>query len=127
MAPEMWRGFATRLSDQDILNRYFAGRQTLVGQTYNYLVPHGAAIRARTGLDAAGAKALHFKGSVKPWATGAMLRRARGESKPAHRPAVAPFRRWWDAYLDVLARTHTPAHGVAGVEEWPNQPSMSRG
>ena len=107
LAPETWRGIAIQLSDQDVLNRYFAGRQTLVDWTYNYLVPHAAAIRARTGLGAARAKALHFKGSVKPWAPDAMLRWARGETgRPAHRPAAAPFRRWYDAYLDVLARTH---------------------
>ena len=107
MAPETWRGIAIRIGAQAILNRYFAGRQTLVDWTYNYLVPHAAAIRARTGLDAVRAKALHFKGSVKPWAPDAMLRWARGETgRPAHRPAAAPFRRWYDAYLDVLARTH---------------------
>ena len=107
MAPEAWRGLADRLGDQDVLNRYFAGRWTLASWTYNYFTPFAAAIRARTGLDAARAKALHFKGSVKPWAPDAMLRWARGETgKPAHRPAAASFRRWYDAYLDVLARTH---------------------
>ena len=106
MAPEAWRGTATRLGDQDVLNRYFAGRQTLVDWTYNYLVPDGPDIRACTGLDAARAKVLHFKGPVKPWATDAMLRWAHGGDEPAHRPAVALFRRWYDAYVDILARTH---------------------
>ena len=108
MAPEAWRGTAIRIGDQNVLNRYFAGRQTLVDWTYNYLVPHAVAIRARTGLDAARAKALHFKGPVKPWAADAMLRWAHGEaaSSSAHRLAAASFRRWYDAYLDVLARMH---------------------
>ena len=109
MAPEEWRGFAARpgLDDQVVLNRYFAGRQTLASWTYNYLVPDAAAIRARTGLDAARAKVLHFKGAVKPWAPDAMLQWARGETgKLKYRPAVAPFKRWYDAYVDVLARTH---------------------
>ena len=105
-APEAWRGLATGLTDQEVLNRYFAGCQTLVGWTYNYLVPDGPALRARTGLDAAQAKVLHFKGPVKPWTTDAMLRWARGDDVPAHRPAGALFRRWYDAYMDVLARTH---------------------
>ena len=109
LAPEAWRGSATQLSDQDVLNRYFAGRQTLVDWTYNYLVPEAPAIRARTGLDAARAKTLHFKGPVKPWTTDAMLRWAHGDDEPAHRPAVALFRRWYDAYTDILARAHLRA------------------
>ena len=49
---------------------------------------------------------LHFKGLVKPWAPDAMLRWARGELKLPHRLAAAPFRRWYDAWMDVLARMH---------------------
>ena len=35
MAPEAWRGFAAGigLGDQNVLNRYFAGRQALVDWT----------------------------------------------------------------------------------------------
>ena len=127
MAPETRRGIAIRIGAQATLNRYFAGRQTLVDWTYNYLVPHAAAIRARTGLDAVRAKALHFKGSVKPWAPDAMLRWARGEAgRPAHRPAAAPFRRWYDAYLAVLARTHLRM-AWPELKERPDQPSTGRG
>ena len=107
MAPEAWHGFATKLGDQDVLHRYFAGRQTLAGWTYNYFVPEAPIIRARTGLDAAHAKVLHFKGPVKPWTTDAMLGWAHGDDAPPHRrPAGVLFRRWYDAYTDVLARTH---------------------
>ena len=106
MAPEAWRGLTIRLGDQCVLNHYFAGRQTLASWTYNYPVSDAAAIRARTGLDADRAKVLHFKGLIKPWAPDAMLRWARGELKLPHRLVAAPFRRWYDAYLDVLARTH---------------------
>ena len=117
MAPEGWRGAIGRISDQDILNRYFAGQQTLAGWTYNYFVLEAPDIRARTGLDAARAKALHFKGSVKPWTTDAMLRWARGDDVPAHRPAGVPFRRWYDAYTDVLARAHLHAARPALAKE----------
>ena len=48
----------------------------------------------------------HFKGPIKPWTTDAMLRWAHGDDMPAHRPAGALFRRWYDACVDVLARTH---------------------
>ncbi len=118
MAPEAWRGAVLRIGDQDILNRYFAGRQTLASWTYNYFVSEAAALRALTGLDAARAKVLHFKGPVKPWTTDAMLRWARGEvGWPAHRPAGALFRRWYDAYVDVLARAHLRAARPALAKE----------
>ena len=118
MAPEAWRGAISRIGDQDVLNRYFAGRQTLVDWTYNYFVPRAPALRARTGLDAARAKVLHFKGSVKPWTTDAMLRWAHGDDKPlAHRPAAPPFRRWYDAYVDILTRAHLRAARPALAKE----------
>ena len=117
LAPEAWRGSATQLGDQDVLNRYFAGRQTLVDWTYNYLVPDGPDIRARTGLDAARAKVLHFKGPVKPWTTDAMLRWALGDDEIVHRPAGPLFRRWYDAYTDILARTHLRAARPALAKE----------
>ena len=118
MAPEAWRGAVLRIGDQDILNRYFAGRQTLASWTYNYFVSEAAALRAHTGLDAALAKVLHFKGPVKPWTTDAMLRWTRGEvRRPAHRPAGALFRRWYDAYVDVLARAHLRAARPALAKE----------
>ena len=106
MAPEAWHGLADRLGDEYVLNRYFAGRQTLVSRTYNYIVSDAAAIRARTGLDAGRAKVLHFTGAVKPWAPDVMLRWARGETKPRSRLVAAPFRRWYDTYTDVLTRIH---------------------
>jgi len=108
MAPEAWHGLDTRgtLTDENVLNRYFAGRQTLVSRTYNYIVSDAAAIRARTGLDAGQAKVLHFIGAVKPWAPDIMLRWARGEVKPRSRLVAAPFRRWYDTYTDVLTRIH---------------------
>ena len=56
----------------------------------DYFVLEAPDIRARTGLDAARAKALHFKGSVKPWTTDAMLRWARGDDVPAHRGRRGP-------------------------------------
>ena len=36
VSPETWRSTETVHSDQFILNRYFAGRQTLVSAAYNY-------------------------------------------------------------------------------------------
>ena len=105
MAPEAWRGAARRIGDQAVLNRYFAGRQTLVSWTYNYFVPEGPSLRARTGLGAAQAKVLHFMGRVKPWTTDAMLRQARGDHVPAHRPGGALFQRWHEVHLEILART----------------------
>ena len=35
MSPAYWRGLEAPLGEQPLLNRYFAGRQTLVSSTYN--------------------------------------------------------------------------------------------
>ena len=35
--------------------------------------------------------------------------RAHGDDEPAHRPAGLLFRRWYDAYTDILAHTHLRA------------------
>ena len=52
VSPETWRGTETVHSDQFLLNRYFAGRQTLVSATWNYRLHIAEAIRAREGLTA---------------------------------------------------------------------------
>ena len=108
MAPEAWRGLRVRLTDQPIVNRYFAGRQTLASWTYNYFVPEAELVRQRIGLSAELAKALHFKGAVKPWTPNAMLRWAHGCELTFLTP-TAPFRLWYDAYLKALAKLHLRA------------------
>ena len=102
MAAEQWRGLSSLVSlgDQAILNRYFCGRQTLASWTYNYLVPHGAGIRAREGISARQAKLLHFKGPVKPWLPRTALHWALGAGEPGMAPA---FKLWHRAYMDCLA------------------------
>ena len=103
LSPETWRGVKAVSTDQLVLNRYFAGRQTLVSSTYNYLVPCAADIRAGQGIDLEGAKVLHFKLPIKPWSPRAMLHWAR--PNPAY--AVAPgFKLWYDAYVQCLADMH---------------------
>lgn len=104
-------------TDQLLLNRYFAGRQTLVSWTYNYLLPEAAAIHAREGLDPARAKVLHYKAPLKPWMTGDMLQWAM-EHPPEH---TAPaFTRWYDAYRDCLAGAYlrNARKGLAGTESF---------
>ena len=103
VSPETWRGSATWHTDQFILNRCFAGRQTLVSWTYDFALPKAAGIRAREGIDAGSAKVLHFAGPVKPWLPEAMLRWAQGD--PDHKP-LDVFRRWYDAYVACLAEAH---------------------
>ena len=103
VTPETWRGTATPHTDQLVLNRYFAGRQTLVGATYDFALPFAETIRTREGIDAGSAKVLHFAGPIKPWLPEAMLRWTQGD--PHHKPKDA-FRRWYDAYLACLADAH---------------------
>ena len=102
--PEAWRGTETiHFDDQFLLNRYFAGRRTLVSQTYNYIPIFSAHIRKREGLDMEEAKVLHFVGPVKPWTTEAMLRWTLGDFS---RKPQAAFDLWYAAYVDCLTATH---------------------
>ena len=104
LSPESWLDAGSPYTDQLLLNRYFAGRQTLVSSTYNYLLGSARAIRAREGLDAGSAKVLHFNLRIKPWMTDAMLHWLQGD--PARGPQPA-FGLWYDAYLRCLAREAT--------------------
>ena len=103
VSPDTWRGTATAHTDQLVLNRCFAGRQTLVSRTYDFVLSNAEVIRVREGIDAASARALHFSGPVKPWMPEAMLRWTQGDSD--HKPKDA-FRRWYDAYVGYLADAH---------------------
>ena len=103
VSPDTWCGTATTHTDQLILNRYFAGRQTLASWRYDFVLPFAEAIRAREGIDAASASALHFAGPVKPWMPEAMLHWTRGD--PRRKP-IDLFKRWYDAYVGYLAAAH---------------------
>lgn len=100
---ETWRGTVTTHADQLVLNRYFAGRQTLVSAAYDFVLPFAETIRTREGVNADSAKVLHFAGPIKPWLPEAMLRWTQGTPKDKPRNA---FRLWYDAYLSYLAAAH---------------------
>ena len=97
---ETWRRARVRIADQLVLNRYFAGRQTLVSSTYNYLLPRADVIQAREGIGIRNAKVLHFRASIKPWRPDAMLAWAGGKARDAMTPC---FKLWYGAYVDCLA------------------------
>ena len=100
LTPETWRGSATSHTKQFLHNRYFAGRQTLVSSTYNFILRHPGLITAREGLTALDAKVLHFNLPVKPWMPAAMLR---WTGKPVLVPA---FDLWYDAWTECLSTAH---------------------
>ena len=100
VTPETWRGTGTPHFKQFLHNRYFAGRQTLVSSTYNFLLGSAASIRVREDLAIEDAKVLHFNVPHKPWKAAEMLRRA-------YRDAPEPaFGLWYEAWLDCLATVH---------------------
>ena len=124
--PEAWRGTETvHFDDQFLLNRYFAGRRTLVSSTYNYIPVLSAHIRKSEGLDMEEAKVLHFAGSVKPWTTEAMLRWTLGDFS---RKPQAAFDLWYAAYVDCLTATHprrssaAPSTADAALRKRPSAP-----
>ncbi len=103
VAPETWRGAETVHSDQFMLNRHFAGRQTLVSSVYNYRLHMARAINAREGIESADASILHFTGPVKPWMPAAMLRWAEGGARYRPHPA---FSLWHEAWMRCLQAAH---------------------
>ena len=115
--PETWRGTPTLHFKQFLHNRYFAGRQTLVSSTYNYILLAAAQIQAREGLAAADAKVLHFNLNAKPWTPSTMLRWIDSD-KP-----VAEFRLWYDAWMECLSLAHL--HSTKGSDEWRKAPRRS--
>ena len=100
VSEETWRHAGVRLADQLVLNRYFAGRQTLVSSTWNYPISQADVVRAREGIDLRSAKVLHFRAPFKPWRPDAMLAWAGKEARHAMAPG---FKLWYDAYVDCLA------------------------
>ena len=125
VSPEAWRGVKAVAADQLVLNRCFAGRQTLVSSTYNYLVDCSDAIRAREGIGVEDARVLHFKLPMKPWAPDAMLYWAR---RDAARPLAPGYKLWYDAYVDCLADAHL-RHALdrPGIAVVPRIPAPFRG
>ena len=113
VAPETWRGTETVHSDQFILNRYLAGRQTLVSAAYNYRLHLAREIRAREGLSAGEASVLHFSGRVKPWRPETMLRWNLGAARFPPYPA---FSLWYEAWIECL--TSAPPAGRCPRQAW---------
>ena len=97
LVPETWDGVVSSHTDQLLLNRYFAGRQTLVALTYNYPVPDANEIRQRHALGPESAKVLHFLGHGKPWQMATMLEKS---------PSVAAYQQWYDAWTTAVASVH---------------------
>ena len=101
--PETWRGTETVHTDQLLLNRHFAGRQTVVSSAYNYSLQFSDTIMAQEGVAPADAKVLHFTGPVKPWNAASMLRLAGGVLQ--FRPHAAHS--WWhEAWMACLTEAH---------------------
>ncbi len=97
VSPETWRRTDGRHADQLVLNRYFAGHQTLAGSTYNYLLAHARDIRRRENLPWDEANALHFNLPTKPWQ---LLGAPPGRIRPRLLPA---YKLWFMAWLDAVA------------------------
>ena len=110
VTPETWRGTHTRTSDQFVLNRWLAGRHTLVGWTYNYLLGHAQEIRTRHDLRWDQAKVLHYNLRQKPWLPGRLLCPPVGNMRAHLLPA---YKVWYDAWMDLLASAHLRHAGRA--------------
>lgn len=99
LVPEAWPA-GTSHTKQLLQNRHFAGRQTLVSSTYNFLLASAAAITRREGITAAEAKVLHFNLPAKPWMPAAALRQTLTTA-----PSTA-WSFWYQAWLECLSALH---------------------
>ena len=97
LRPERWRDVVTPHTDQVVLNRHFAGIQTLLPASYNYLLAFRSEIFAATGIRLTDARVLHFNGSPKPWETDALA-----TSPPADPGFLQACRRWYETWTDAL-------------------------
>ena len=109
LTPETWPDPGMFHYKQLLHHRCFAGRQTLISSTYNFLLASAAQIRSREGLTATDAKVLHFNQPVKPWMPGAMLAWGHGPIP------VAAFKLWYDTWMDCLAALHLRFHAQRGA------------
>ena len=116
VVPETWPGPEAPHRDQFLLNRYFAGRQTLASSTYNYLLASTAAIRTRERLAPENAKALHFNQPIKPWAPNAELRW--NWDNPTYAP-TRHFALWAAARDELAAGVPTAARPALGAKRSP--------
>ena len=106
VTPESWRGVGAGHTDQIVYNRHFAGRQTLLGAAYNYLLAHARDIRAREGLAAAEARVLHFNMRAKPWQMQELIPWAVGDQGDVLASQATCFRLWHEAWCAQLASLH---------------------
>ena len=109
VAPERWRGVRARQTDQIVYNRHFAGRQTLIGAAYNYLLAHARDIRAHEGLAAGQARVLHFNMRAKPWQMRELVQWAAQDSGALLAAQSEAFGFWYEACRDQLAALHLRA------------------
>ena len=106
--PQTWRNVPDvgAVTDQLLLNQYFAGRQTLIEPTYNYLMSPSAFLKRWHGLELKNAKVLHFNGIAKPWQMDNVLRHAQGE---AGRRPVSGYSLWYEAWMECIETAHLRA------------------
>ena len=97
VTPSTWRGVRDELMDQLVLNRYFAGRQTMFDSSHNYLLGTADALKKRHGLDIDAARVLHFNLPCKPWMVETWLAWSLGHPQKAL--ALSPAFERWQAML----------------------------
>ena len=105
IVPKAWEGVRSRLTDQLLLNRYFAGRKSLLPPTYNCLVRSLGIARDAHGLEPKSAKVLHFVGPDKPWRIGEVLAHAAERPAATGHPEAEAYGRWYAAWVDGIVAT----------------------
>lgn len=93
-----------KLTDQIVLNLYFAGRQYIASGAYNYLLAHRDSIFEREKITLPEARVLHFNGLYKPWMTEEVLTYG---LRDAGFIKACGF--WFEAYAECLQKLYLQA------------------
>lgn len=106
ITPDRWMDDHTGHTDQMLLNKFFAGRQTIVPSEYNYPLLHHDILTKRIGMPVERAKVLHFNGPAKPWLAMQMIGWTTTD------PILAgAFHRWFEIHANYLSQ-HGLSQGV---------------
>lgn len=98
---EQWKQIEVRLTDQAVFLLYFAGKQTLVSSTYNYLLRHRTHIETKTDVRMDNALVWHFNGPINPWIAEQVMSEALDNPH-----IIKAMCEWSQTYADVLQSLH---------------------
>lgn len=120
---ERFQTIRARITDQAIFNLHFAGMQTLLSATYNYLLPYPGLIANKEKIALSEAKVLHYCSAAKPWDATRMLHSAIENPR-----MIKALQFWNDAFVEMLQHLHLRSRAAietrSGTASQPSEDSL---